>query len=485
LANREEKAKLGETVVVKLAKKKKAAAAKRPEDRRYGPPPILDEKLLRRKGKVTTIHFLNQQSEFLQVPQFDTIPPERELRYQNKWVPDAFVLANLSLNKNVGVRRYSDATTFVTYRQAWDKHPLPYETASDYGITLKLNGGTKNLSPANDEWIAYEPDLDNANEVAEWAAAYGSAQTFWVPINTDWHRKYGYYEKKLARRYTYAIASSGNFEPFDPFDTVNYKVTQGAYADPEVAAPRLNHKEVNDLRFGLIPKIWDVAVTYFSWWYQPDPTFTVPNRIWKRSNSVSGIMTAITTPYFNEVGGFTLANCNKFTVNFTDFDGGGVTSHFSTWNHSQVIEETDGIPAPFDDIHRVIHMELLQLSSSEYIMSRIGARDLTFTNEGDFPANSKEHLDSTHATLAITERDRAAGDLVGIFSLNEELFRVYRKTADVRGGVIYSGGHDGLLGARSTAFYPDFDTYTNPIQSRTDIDFNYYDPTNALDHMTA
>jgi hypothetical protein len=474
----EKKAKLGDrvTVTIKKPPKRRAETAK-PEDRRYGPPPFVDEDDLRRVRKATVIHFLNQQSIFSRTNVFFATP-KQELKYLHQWSTDPFTFGFLSLDKNFGVRRYSDSTSFVIYRDGWNRHPLPYANADDYGISLKLGAVSKPLVEANPDWVAYEPDDDNEFEVDEWEAAYDSDFTFWIEPNVTWHRNYGFYKTKPARKSTYAVENSGiAFEPFDPFDTTNYKVTEGEFADSEVAAPRLSPSKANDLRLGLIPRRWEYTLEYVGWHYQ-DVFSPVPeSRIWKKDYLYNGELPAITLPYFEYNTPSTYAGINKFPVQTSEWDAGLFSSITSSFDSV----ETDGLPVGFDNIYLFRKLEL----SPTPVTAALIDVELPFeTGDLDHPGNDRTLFERSDATIDITEKDLAAGDLVGLFSVNGQAFYVYRKTSEVRGASIYSGPYDSIqLDARN--FYPPlFDDYINPSwQSRT-RDFAYFDPSNVYAHYT-
>lgn len=494
----EKKAKHGDTVLVTISKRKKKALETPADDRRYGPPPFPDEVRRRRKKGITEIHFINQQSEFSRTNLFRSLP-EQELKYQHKWNSTPFDFPGfLSLGKTTNVRRYfsSGVGDFVVYRQAWDKHPLPYTNANDYGITLKLGGQTKALAPANSEWKAYSPydtqaDLlerqangedvtaelvNNAYEIEEWEATFQSPETYWIEPNVLWHRNYGFYRKRLSKRSTYAIENTGiAFEAFDPFDTVNYKVTEGDFSAAEVAAPQLDPKQANDLRIGLIPRRWQYTLTYTGWFYQ-DIFSPVDSRIWQHENTFDGEMWAITLPYYEYLSG---GEINEFEIQETEYAAGlfsGVTHNFSSL-------ETDGIPAPFDQTYLVRKIEL-----SPFDIPGLGDANLEdgdFGNDPDHPGNTRVLFERSDATIAITEKDLSAGDLVGLFSTDAGNFYVWRKTSAARGASIYSGGYDSISSNLKPAAHDIavFDNYINPSWQSRSRDFTYFDPLGDYTHL--
>jgi hypothetical protein len=443
------------------------------------------------------VYFVNLQGKFSRTnPFFAT--PRQELKYLHDWnsTPAAFPLSGfLNLGKATDVRRYSDSTNFVVYRQAWDRHPLPYSNASDYGISLQLAGQEKVLAPSNSAWKEYSPYLtqadllerqangedvteelaDNALEIEEWEALYDTPETFWIEPNVTWHRNWGYYSKKISSKLTYAVLNTGQaFEPYDPFDTDNYKVTEGnTYGSDEVAAPKLDPSVANDLRIGLIPRIWEYTLNYTSWHAQE--LFSPSElRIWKRSASYNGELCSITTPYFRYLVPGPYQGINKFTVNDPEYPDGvfhpsGFLSNVQN-NFSYV--ETNGLPINFDDVH-LFNKVGGPDGSSGVSTSGLGFANLedeAFEDDPEEPGQPRILFERSDSTISVTEKDLSPGDLVGFFSFNSAGYHVWKKTAESRGASIYSGV---------------FDNYSGNIWKSRQRDFEDYDPSSLYVHLSA
>jgi len=460
-----------------------------PPERRYGPPPFLEELRRRRKRGMSEVFFLNQQSEFSRVDPF-RFRPKQELKYIHKWIANPLDFpagGYLSLGKGTEVRRYfsSGAGDYVVYRDAWNKHPLPYQFAADYGVSFKLGGQTKVLAPATEQWKAYSPydtrdDLlelqergqdvtaelaNNAYEIEEWEAAFRADKTYWVEFLRDHHRQWGFYRKRLSKQSTYSIESTGPcFEPFDPFDTDQYKVTLGSFASAEVAAPQLKSGVDNDVRFGLIPRAWSFTVNYTCWFFQFTFSFPV-GRIWKRDFTIEGEAFAPTLPHIQPQSGALAPN--EFPYQTSEWADGLFTGITTT---DQMLDTT-GLPAPSDTTYKFL--KLAPFPEEEF----------DFTNAPESGGNSRWPIERSDCSISISERNIEPGELVGMFEVNGLSHNVFRKTTATRGAAVYSGDYNSPFGPGLAFVLVDFDDYINPSWQSLSRDYSYYDPHNLYLHV--
>jgi hypothetical protein len=487
----EKRGKLGDDFIVHLKKGKKKEGEQVAPARRKGPYPTFEEEG-RPGGKAANlmVTFLDQQVNFQQSsPRF--IPPYRELRWTPSYMPgNAGILPSLDMSTNV--RRYSDATTFVTYRQAFDRMPLSFLHAQDYGLSFVLNGTGYSLAPATPQWverkspaqrqadlIALDEETGSDHsaeialldyEIAEWEAAYETPQTYWNPINLEWSRNYATFEKKLTANSSFAVDCSGqNFESFNPFDTVNFKMTQGDFEDDEVAPSRLRAKVrraiTYDLRIGLIAQRWNFTVQYLAWHYQARFDAN-PSRVVKHVRNESGSVKATTAPLVDSVFS------NVYPKQESEYEAGV----FSSITHTSSSTTLTGLP---DEANHIIF--LLENDNDADGLIPILTSDLDF--ESSDPPFTVTLIERSDATISITQADSEEGKLVGVFSVAGESFNVYRKTTLSRGGSVYSGPIDAVRFMFSSVD-PFFINYVNPqLQSRS-RDFTYYDPSNLRDHVT-
>jgi hypothetical protein len=495
LPSKEKKVHLGDEVRIGLARPKKREEKKPAPERHYGPPPPREEGHRRplRRADLTVV-FLDQYAEIQQSsPNF--IPPRRELRWKPPYVVPHDSVTPYSLDQGTGIRRYSDGTTFVTYRQSFDRMPMSFLHAQDYGLSFVLNGTTYPLSPSTPEWIERkspterQADLITLDEetgsdhsaeiallefeIAEWAAAYESLETYWNPVNLDWERNYANFKKRLTGNADFSLACSGpNFEAFDPFDTANFKVTQGDFEDDEVEVEKLKSKvrraTTYDLRIGLIPQRWNFEINYFAWHYQARFDEN-PSRVVKHVRTGSGSLAAITAPFVLSTDP---GEINTFTRTVSTY-AAGVFSSITSVNSEVVLT---GLP---DETNHLFYKFENDVDATG--LNPVLSIDLAF--ELSDPPFTLTLIERSNANITVTQADSPAEKLVGLFSVRGDTFFVYRKTSLGRGGSVYSGPFD-AVSTRFSSPDPFFISYVNPILQSLSRDFSYYDPSNLRAHDT-
>lgn len=279
---KETKVKHGDTVTVTVKRSKRGrAASAKPDDRRYGPPPIEDEKkrLVRPQivylfdgtgfgynpsGEITERWYLPEEVEFPDVGGFVDPPAVaaatrysqlgRTVYYAPELIEDTFKL------------RVKNPDTGNFFKTIFLFPPLTKPTSDILGMNVRIGTKDNFILAANPDYkanrtpaqrlVAVEaqiaagstPELiekrDNIQlEIDELQPADYSAKLRW---DND-YREYAVPEAYLSAKptgKTWEILTTGiYFEPFNPFDTDNFYVTEGAFGDLEIPAPKLNGKD--------------------------------------------------------------------------------------------------------------------------------------------------------------------------------------------------------------------------------------------------
>lgn len=286
--------KLGDkvTVTVQPKRKRRQAAATTPDERRYGPPPIPDDDE-RLPPRPQTVYLLDGQTGY---------NPARTIT--DRWYkPEEISFPDLGGFVDVGEVAPASRYSFIIGSAFYDptlventfkidvKNPhtgnifkrifyvasLTKTTCDDFGMSVVLGTKEYEISSTNAKYQANktpEQRLDAVNaqialgstpeliekrdnillEIEELLTA-----DYVEPLRWDnEYRDYAVPEaflKAEADGKTWEVKTTGIFyEPMNPFDTVNFKVTQGTFFDDEIAAPKLNGKDI--LYVLLQPQNW-------------------------------------------------------------------------------------------------------------------------------------------------------------------------------------------------------------------------------------
>lgn len=291
--------KRGGKVTIEINKRGRVRARKPAADRRYGPPPALDE--VRAKRTKTTVYLLDSTTGYdPSGDPIDTVGTAHAYKPEEIEFPDAGGFLDGGDGSSVPAKRYGgiSATPWYAVEFVDDlpkirvKNPntglvfktifLPAsltKTKSDhFGMVFYLGGKANAILQANGNWKADPtPDERLATVLAQIEAEGETPELVEIrdnilleieelePANyTDklrWDDEYREYAVPTARLdakgtgRTWKIGTTGiSFEPFNPFDTVNFKVTEGIFDDEEVAAPKLDGKTI--LYVLLAPQNW-------------------------------------------------------------------------------------------------------------------------------------------------------------------------------------------------------------------------------------
>ncbi|HEX8090035.1 MAG TPA: hypothetical protein VF762_14335 [Blastocatellia bacterium] len=386
------------------------------------------------------------------------------------------------------------------YRRAFDRWPLPVD--NPYGVSLFLN--------AAEEPLDRERQITNPLEIEEQAADFEemyppgntSNQNFWHKLHAAYWKNYARVSKPtIKRNSTYRIECSGiNFEPFDPFDTTNFKVTRGAFDSEEIPAPKVDlaktKKRRNTLRLGLFPMWWRFELTYYEWAHALFFDVDNPGAWYRKTVTQAGEIYARTSP-LAEWTSVENEEFNAYTFNRNTDELAGSAVNVTITG----LPPLGALPSGYW-LDNMSDEQILLFRDVGKMLFEFGGSDLafefTFSNGSDgWPndpvLNPLEGAGSTlhdavyrsDCTAEIAVADTPIGALVGAVEYNNERWNVYRKTAAIRGASIYSGPLDGLFAGQG------YDAVGDPAHKNIGMypssaakDFSDFDPGNTQPHIT-
>jgi len=452
--------------------------------------------------------FGDHQREFFRFDQDRTLTLDSDTNPDYRATVQA-TLATRSLEADIDVLDRTDSTI---YRQSYQVWPLPFLHSVDYGLSFHFGATDQIISSVNNKWkerlspterIAKleAASSDHSAEIAlieheeaEWAAPFTlfdptviSSQNFWHILFVDWWRNYAALKlKKLSSAAKYSVDFIGTFpvfEPFDPWDTDNYKVTMGGFDDDEVEPPKIRKAQGAELiTIGLMPVWWDYVIAGTQWGYDRGITHS---GFWKRTFTDHGSIVGYPSPIADERDSNYPGVFNEYVVRTTAMGPDGLLDPpFNDFTDTTV--QSDGLPTTAE----------VSAAGSPYSSQRVnqivaglamqghGTTNQVFS--GDFPSSpgyNIETVEVTNSSLTITIADTPVGALVGrVFykKLNQSFF-IYRKTAVERGQSVYDGPYDGL----SYTCYPIngsvFNLYCMPVNSQN-RSFTDFDPNDDNEH---
>ena len=374
---------------------------------------------------------------------------------------------------------------------------MPYSNVAYYGLSLALGGAEFPLAPDDSFWVQRksptqrQDDLladtghDHSAEIAlleyekmEWAAAYYSDHNYWNDHFTSWYKNYATIERRQKSKLTWAVSGGGiHFEPFDPWDTDNYKVTSGdTYGSTEVEAPKIPKDGEVGLVIGLAPRLWDWNLNYNAWHYSPHFDAT-PDILFKRSRSKSGSCWATTSPAVRTFGGLT----NRLLLVDSQLPGGiygPAVTHGPTHNTTVGF---DGSPSAYDHIVLMLDRRINSLGEGSGL-SIAASEDISWQSSQTPWTNYL--LERTDAAISVHTAVSDVGRLAGAFQYGGSPFSYYvwRRTPRSGGDLVLSSGLDSTNNFTSgepsiTGSYitKEFNSYGRS--------FAYFDPSNLYDHQ--
>jgi hypothetical protein len=291
--------KLGDkvTVTVQPKRKRRQAAARTPDERRYGPPPFPDDDE-RLPPRPQTVYLLDGQTGY---------NPARTVT--DRWYkPEEVMFPDLGGFVDVGevapATRYGgiigtafydpvfientfkidvkNPNTGNVFKRIFYVAPLTKTKCDDLGMSVVLGSKEYEISSINPKYQANktpEQRLDAVNaqialgstpeliekrdnillEIEELLTADYAEPLRW----DNEYREFAVPEAFLraeANGKAWEVKTTGIFfEPFNAFDTENFKVTENSFSDDEVAAPKLNGKDVAYVL--LAPQNWLCTAT--------------------------------------------------------------------------------------------------------------------------------------------------------------------------------------------------------------------------------
>lgn len=274
--------KLGDTFIIKVPSKGKGAGTTTAAKRRKGPYPV-DEEEGRPPAKLQTVYLLDTTNGY---------NPARTIG-ERWYLPEEVEFPDLGGFIDVGevapASRYSfifgtpfydpvflpdtyqfdvkNPHTGEIFKRIFISPPLTKTTCGDLGMSVVLGTKEYAITEANSKYRANKtpeqrlatveaqieagstPELEEKRdnillEIEELLPADYSEPLRW----DNEYREYAVPEaflKAEANGKTWEVKTTGIFyEPFNPFDTENFKVTQGGFGDDELPAPKLNGKDV-------------------------------------------------------------------------------------------------------------------------------------------------------------------------------------------------------------------------------------------------
>ena len=377
------------------------------------------------------------------------------------------------------------------YRTSFNAWPMPHDNGDPFGLSLRLNSVDYALNAADDKWV--ELVITIPEEIAEQAADFSililsgttSSQNFWPDTFQAWIKNYAELKpQKKTKTYRWRLDAGGGFyEPFDPFDIVNYKVTNGAYSDPEVVPLILGSRSINPVKVqvGITPKRWDVTASYVDW--QVDES-SVPFNIYKRTRTVQAFIIGFSCPFImtsNSAEDTILLPLNSSSFDRRPIPVNGI---FQTpFGSTSVVTATmDGTPqAVFSGPTDFSDPNMNMLA--RLVAFRMGATGgVNRIVSGEFPDGLID-FGSTNATLTIVTAALPAGSLVGKLTAQGKTYHVYRRTPTAGGDVVYDGPYDGLEGQVDPSA-PNNSGYKDTTPLSVARDFSDWDPGSLYTHTT-
>jgi hypothetical protein len=289
------------TVTVKPKSKRRLAAPVKPEDRRYGPPPFPDDDE-RLPPRPQTVYLLDGTNFYLAARTLSQRwykPEEVVFPDVGGFVEIGEVAPATRYTPIVGSNFYDPELVEETYKiDVKNPHtgnifkriffsPSLTKTTSDIlGMSVVLGTKEYAIVEANSKYRANKTSEERLAIVEAQIEAGSTPELiekrdnilleieelltadFTEPLRWDNdYRAYAVPEAFLqaeANGKTWEIKTTGiYFEPFNPFDTDNFYVTEGNFGDEEVEAPKLNGKDI--LYVSLAPQNWLSTLTLDSY----------------------------------------------------------------------------------------------------------------------------------------------------------------------------------------------------------------------------
>lgn len=368
--------------------------------------------------------------------------------------------------------------TGTEYRKILRAMPIPRVAAEALNLTVKLNAraipfnlaNTKVATPAQvrlEAAIAANPQ-DAAliakleKEVHESAFPTATSicrenidpQMWFTHAERDqrvlWREGAIFKPRLTAGGYKLAIEDSFHFEPFDLFDTDNFKITKRLAAEStpstfdseEVAAPRIKvSASSKQTLVYLVPKLWKFELNWIRQLTdQWDDNLGLPNSVvqvpWSTPRSLTGYLSAFSSPLVL-TGWETPINASSFF--FTNHP-----AYLHAYGDTAWLRDDTS-----DDAFLRFMMQLsMNLSGvgSEIIPQDPSTPQPPQANAQPYHYVRTDLTAQSDATIAITQEGAPVGMLVGGIETADDdgaRYRVWRKTARVvETDTIYSGPYD-------------------------------------------
>jgi hypothetical protein len=402
------------------------------------------------------------------------------------------------------------ATVRAHYRQACLRYgsgvaALPWSLGEKYGVRFVLADSPIIADDIDSKWMLAPPPTD-PDQLAAWnnplsAALLSTSNTstvnfWWTPFN-DWARNFGFISRATIKRSSIHwkvenINPVEIFEPFDPFDTTNFKVTAGLYTDPEVI-PAFTKAKTQSLVIILVPKLWSYHVEGVQWAFRYAVAGPLFSAVEKRTYTQDGLMYPLTSPFNTILVGAnppsSLTSLNTTRTVRTPLAGAPPTNGSSS---ASIAVTVSGLPKlegytpdpTYSDPDNNSLKQWLDLGIPRGAWAGV---DNDTSYSGSFPEELGDVtalLEMSDCLLRLQVADTPTGALVGIV-VTDRVSYVYRRSPVAAGSIIYEGGYDGLrvtdnlirvtddLLIPSTLSFPGYPTSGPVSASRS---FEYFDP---------
>lgn len=489
-------AKRGQTVKIKVNRKARVRKAAKKDDRRYGPPPALDP--TRRPVRKTTVYLLDSSAGYSAAGDpVDTEGTAHAYKPEEFVFPDPGGFVDGGTGATIAAHRFGkmnsepwyapefvsgapkirvkNPNTGLVFKTIFRLATLNKTKSDLYGVSFLLgskanpiqeaNGNFK-LDPTPEQRLATvlaqiesqgeTPELvekrDNILlEIEELQPSNYTDKLRWDDPLRDWAVPTTRLEAKGSGNTWQIAVSAVYFEPFNPFDTENYKVTQGSFGDEEVPAPRLNGKDI--LYVLLTPQTWYTTSVWDGY------TRTGANIVEKRHFTVLSTAIALTAP-------------------------AGLTAHLTSDSQMR-----DTYPVPPSQYNPIAPIQTIWYTLGGYEPITFPVAEPAYGGPGpsgtpqaaamtnNFPVGlASDDTLVSNTNLLIEAGNTPAESPVGAFYFKDQFYNVYRKTVRVNPltTLIYNGRVDGFSNSSGELVtgenfsYSWFDTFY-PGHSNSDL----------------
>jgi hypothetical protein len=424
----------------------------------------------------------------------------------------AFSAANLDpLNSSI-----FEGAASSPYRATFNRWALPIGSPLLANhLTLTFAGAPYVLGLAGSGWAVVPPGAsaeEGRERAAPWSHFTTPADTsnydnVWQQQTPDWKSTWwmdhgAVTERKFSRSSKWAIGTDNLiYEPFDPWDLTNFKVTSGStYASPEIPLPPIaaNVAGIQDVQVGLVGRFWDVSLTFKEWGAYSDFGNPPPaaQYLYQRGGSGSFQMLGMTCPYASILFAHdaTTPAIRKDTTISWSWDG----SHYCTNAAVNGFAELDGLPpqgAAFSAASGVGNPHsnfLMRVVRDRWI--RRGQADpggVSVSYSGPRPYEGSSTVFPRFATstqpptiansdtsMTMTIAATPIGALVGKVRYAGLLYNIWRKTVNPGGAPVYSGAYEELDSFGTLA-----PMTVRPFYGESNS-FGTFDPLNIAAHIT-